>query len=296
MSKKHRHPVFQVLESGDGGADVSGVTATAGDVDTGKVFVDSTGTEVTGTSTYKADYTALNTLVSGTTATAGDVDSGKLFVKSDGSQGSGTSTYKADYTALHTLVGQTTAVAEDVAQGKVFVNSSGVQTTGTASGGGNEDLVKMIERPNNSEITIPSGITKINSYTFYKFNNLRNIIMPNTVTRIEEGAFSSDYLMQQPTLPANLNFIGAYAFESCSSPNFNELTFPSSLNTLSNFAFSGCTKLTQVTFLGTPSYIGTSSFKNCSAITTIRVPWAQGAVSGAPFGAVNATLVYNYTP
>ena len=42
------------------GADVSGVTATAGDVDEGKIFVDSTGTEVEGTSTYKADYIALS--------------------------------------------------------------------------------------------------------------------------------------------------------------------------------------------------------------------------------------------
>ena len=49
--------------NGGGGADVSGVTATAADVDTGKVFVDSSGAEVPGTSTYKAQYTALNTLV-----------------------------------------------------------------------------------------------------------------------------------------------------------------------------------------------------------------------------------------
>ena len=111
--------------NGGGGADVSGVTATAADVDTGKVFVDSSGAEVPGTSTYKAQYTALNTLVGQTTATPEDVDSGKLFVKSDGTQGTGISTYKADYTALNTLVGQTTATAEDVDTGKVFVNSSG---------------------------------------------------------------------------------------------------------------------------------------------------------------------------
>ena len=49
MNKKKFMPTSLVssLENG-GGADVSGVTATAADVDTGKVFVDSTGTEVTG--------------------------------------------------------------------------------------------------------------------------------------------------------------------------------------------------------------------------------------------------------
>lgn len=51
--------------SGGGGADVSGVTATAGDVDTGKVFVNSSGQEVEGTSTAKTDLQNLNNEVKG---------------------------------------------------------------------------------------------------------------------------------------------------------------------------------------------------------------------------------------
>lgn len=266
-----KYPLYYSLASGSGGADVSGVTATAPDVDEGKIFVDNTGAEVTGTSTYKSDYTALNTLVSGTTATAGDVDSGKLFVKADGTQGTGSSTYKADYTSLNTLVGQTTAVAEDVAQGKVFVNSSGVQTTGTATaGGGNEDLVKMIERPANSEITIPTNTTIVADQSFYGFTGL---------TAINFG---------------NVSTIGEYGFASCTS--LTEITLPTTLLMIKANAFNMCWNLTTVTFLGKPNSIYSSAFSSCSRLTTIRVPWTSGAVSGAPWGATNATIVYNYTP
>ena len=37
------------------------------------------------------------------------------------------------------------------------------------------------------------------------------------------------------------------------------------------------------------------AFKNCTALTTINVPWSEGEVASAPWGATNATINYNYT-
>jgi hypothetical protein len=50
-----------------------------------------------------------------------------------------------------------------------------------------------------------------------------------------------------------------------------------------------------LTFKGTPTSIDSTAFKNCTNLTTINVPWAQGAVSGSPWGATGATINYNYT-
>ena len=61
------------------------------------------------------------------------------------------------------------------------------------------------------------------------------------------------------------------------------------------FAFSNCTSLTSITFEGTPSSIATMAFYECSNLKTINVPWAEGAVANAPWGATNATINYNYT-
>lgn len=212
--------------NGGGGADVSGVTATAADVDTGKVFVDSSGAEI--------------------------------------------STYKADYTALNTLVGQTTATAEDVDTGKVFVNSSGQGVTGTSTT--KASIINMIERPQNAIVTIPNGVTKIGDYIFYRNDTLTSLYIPSSITSI-----------------------GQYAFYGCS--NLSSLTnLPSGITDIGRYAFNNCYGLTTLTFEGTPTSIATSAFTGCMNLITIRVPWASGAVAGAPWGATNATITYNYTP
>lgn len=234
--------------------------------------------------------------VSGVTATAADVDTGKVFVNSIGVEVTGTSTYKADYTALNTIVGQTTATAEDVAQGKVFVNSSGVQTTGTASGGGNQDLIDLIERDLVS-FTVPNTTTKIGYAAFYRSTELKNITLPNGILQIEGTAFRDCTNLETINLPEGLTSIGLRAFQNC--PKLTSIVFPSSLVAIDGAVYQDCTALTTVTFLSTPTTIGgitNSTFSGCTNLTTIRVPWSGGEVEGAPWGATNATIVYNYTP
>ena len=36
-------------------------------------------------------------------------------------------------------------------------------------------------------------------------------------------------------------------------------------------------------------------FYECEKLTTINVPWSEGEVAGAPWGATGATINYNYT-
>ena len=36
------------------------------------------------------------------------------------------------------------------------------------------------------------------------------------------------------------------------------------------------------------------AFIGCDNLTTINVPWSEGAVENAPWGATNATINYNY--
>jgi hypothetical protein len=61
------------------------------------------------------------------------------------------------------------------------------------------------------------------------------------------------------------------------------------------YAFYKDTGLTDITFKGTPMSIDSNAFASCSNLLTINVPWAEGEVSGAPWGATNATINYNYT-
>lgn len=58
----------------------------------------------------------------------------------------------------------------------------------------------------------------------------------------------------------------------------------------------GGTWTNTVTFEGKPSgNTAKNIFQGCINLTEIKVPWAEGEVANAPWGATNATITYNYT-
>lgn len=69
-------------------------------------------------------------------------------------------------------------------------------------------------------------------------------------------------------------------------------TIPTNCVMIQDKAFSGDTSLTSVTFVGQPTSIHRTAFQGCAALTNMYVPWAEGAVDGAPWGATNSTIHY----
>lgn len=85
-----------------------------------------------------------------------------------------------------------------------------------------------------------------------------------------------------------------YSFSGCSGlQNIDDVI--SQAIVLSNGCFLNCTGLTEVTFTTTPVSISSSAFTGCTGINMIRVPWSEGHIGGAPWGAENATMVYDYS-
>ena len=94
------------------------------------------------------------------------------------------------------------------------------------------------------------------------------------------------------SLPDGIKSIGDSAFSSCT--HITHITFPSSLTSIGAGAFQLCDRLIEVTFKGKPTTIPTSTFTFSTALATVNVPWAEGEVKNAPWGATNATINYNY--
>ena len=86
--------------------------------------------------------------------------------------------------------------------------------------------------------------------------------------------------------------IPTYLFENS---NLETATIPHFIKRINSYAFSHCSYLTTVTFKGTPESISDNIFFDTSYLTTINVPWSEGEVAGAPWGANKATINYNYT-
>ena len=138
----------------------------------------------------------------------------------------------------------------------------------SSEGSTNNDFISMIER-SSSSIVIPNGCTEIGNYAFYYYSAPTSVNFPDTVTKIGLRSFQYCTALTEIKFPANLDMIGSYAFYNCSG-------------------------LVSLTFKSTPSSIESTSFSVCNNLKTINVPWAEGAVANAPWGADRATINYNY--
>ena len=144
-----------------------------------------------------------------------------------------------------------------------------------------------------AHVSFSESLTSIGESAFNSCSNLALTSLPAGVTSIGSGAFYGCSNLALTSLPAGVTSIGSGAFNSCS--NLALTSLPAGVTSIGSYAFSGCTRLTSITFKGTPTTIASSAFDGCTNLTDIKVPWAEGAVSGAPWGATNATITYNYT-
>ena len=145
-----------------------------------------------------------------------------------------------------------------------------------------------------------SSFKEIDTGRVFRYDKENNLWIEQKSTSGGTGA-TEPYI--EETYDADGNLIGAkmygytkirsYLFAGCSSLALTSL--PDGLTSIGEGAFGGCTNLTSITFKGTPTTIYPNAFVDCTNLTDIKVPWAEGAVSGAPWGATNATITYNYT-
>ena len=161
--------------------------------------------------------------------------------------------------------------------------------------------------------SIPDGIMYIRNNCFEHCAAMTISAIPPSVVSIGAYAFRSCTGIGSFSLPDMVTTIGAYAFYSCSNMTLDRL--PSFLTSLGNSAFEGCTKLAISSLPSTLSgSIGSNAFKNCTGLASIEfnsvlevaatafsgctnlldiyVPWNEGDVANAPWGATNATVHY----
>ena len=106
-----------------------------------------------------------------------------------------------------------------------------------------------------TEVEIPEKVggktvTKIESGTFSgnfgvsSHDNLRNVILPDSITTIGEKAFCGCSALRDINIPENIEEIGAGAFQDCTSLECIEL--PKKLSSIGLGAFAGTAKLKEI--------------------------------------------------
>lgn len=103
----------------------------------------------------------------------------------------------------------------------------------------------LIEFPDTKEVTsytVPSTVKVIADNAFY-CKDLKNIILPSGLEKIEDSAFDGCGELVRIVLPEGLQTIGS-SFPYCSS--LTEITIPESVKSIGDYAFSGCSNLKKI--------------------------------------------------
>lgn len=181
------------------------------------------------------------------------------------------------------------------ANGTYDITKYASTTVNIPSESANSDKIAKAQIENNksgySGVTaLPAGLTEVKASCFYD-SNIAITSIPDTVTKINSYAFGNCDKMKLYALPSSLTYLGDQAFVGCDNIYVSEI--PAGVTYVGS---SFPTKAGTVTFKGTPTSIATDAFFSFGsfAVTTINCPWAEGAIAGAPWGAANAKINYNY--
>ncbi len=116
-------------------------------------------------------------------------------------------------------------------------------------------------------ITIPSSVTAIGNYAFFRAVGLTEIVIPGTVSSIGSYAFAEATNLKSVTVGAGVTDIGAFAFFGCSS--LQSLNLDEGLLRIGSAAFFNCSNLTAVSIPSSVNQIGSFAFSACTDLKTI---------------------------
>ncbi len=130
----------------------------------------------------------------------------------------------------------------------------------------------IICKEKGSQVVLPSdgSIYFIENYAFANLTNLKNLILPDTLSSIGDYAFSGCSGLNTLYIPETVVRIGVGAFEKCE--NLTALVMEDYVNTLGNGAFAGCKSLKNLRLSKSISAIGEGTFKNCTSLIEVNLP------------------------
>ena len=181
-------------------------------------------------------------------------------------------------------------------------------------------------------VSLREGTTGIAGRAFDRQENLKSIVIPDSVISIETQAFSQCTNLTSVTIPASLKNIETEAFSRCTSLErveisdieawcniggsgfwygnplgladnlylngelVTELIIPDSVTTINRFAFGGFTCITSVKIPESVSIINRGTFSGCTNLTSVWIPESVTKIGDGDFdpfrGCDNLTDIY----
>ena len=146
------------------------------------------------------------------------------------------------------------------------------------------------------------NVTRIGEHAFWGCSGLKTLVIPTNIVSLENYCLSTCTGITELELPAGLTNLGIMALYNTS---IKEITIPRHVTNVGMYCFGNCNELETVTFTtvdrnattGVPDItIHKSAFASGNGPTPVKdiyVPWSEGEVADAPWGADDAMIHYN---
>ena len=132
-----------------------------------------------------------------------------------------------------------------------------------------------------TEVIVPDGVTDIGEGAFRGCKALSKITMPDTVTEIGRNAFYDCCMLEQFKIPENIKEILDYTFYGCSK--LSSITLPPNLVKIGESAFQNCVALENILIPESVTEIGRLAFSGCEKIESVILPSQIGEISASIF-------------
>ena len=135
-------------------------------------------------------------------------------------------------------------------------------------------LKSIIVSPNNTKFSSEEGVLfdkdKITLIKYPIGKEEKSYTIPNSVTKIEDSAFSECGSLESITIPDSVTEIGIMAFFGCS--RLKSITIPGSIKKISVLAFTLCSSLENIMIPNGVAVIGYAAFSECFSLESITIP------------------------
>ena len=131
------------------------------------------------------------------------------------------------------------------------------------------------------DLVIPNSVTNIGNYAFSGCSGMTSVTIPNSVTSIGSDAFLDCYGLTSVYITdlaawckisfsnytSNPLYYGHHLY--INGEEIKDLVIPNSITIIENHAFRNCSSLTSVTIPNSVSSIGNRVFYNCTGLTSV---------------------------